>query len=229
MSQWQIVYAPYAPSSIALLCSRRPSVDRGSSSSYRYIHDSGQKTFLPGSRAGLSLRSRRHSRARHGTDHASKPLRAFVYQYAHLSAPKEHRSGRATAQEFGRGLFSRHFACARYYLRNRAAGRSGHWHSSVGRPRRQFPLREAAPPWHRGCEPENRPSRFVCSEIRGFISPTSFYAGTACGASCLCLQSAFGHCHTGPAFNHFSTIYGLPHSGHFSGTGLPQATKVHSG
>ena len=58
-------------------------------------------------------------------------------------------------------------------------------------------------------------------------SPYGTPAG--CGAGCLCLHSAFGHCHTGPAFSHFSTMYGLPHSGHFSGTGLPQATKLQSG
>ncbi len=54
-------------------------------------------------------------------------------------------------------------------------------------------------------------------------------ASTGCGASTLCLQSAFGHCQNTPAFSLFSTMYGLPHSVHFSGTGLPQATKVQSG
>ena len=55
------------------------------------------------------------------------------------------------------------------------------------------------------------------------------YAGTGCGTSCLCLHSPLGHCKMGPAFSHFSIMYGLPHSGHFSGTGLPHATNLHSG
>ena len=52
---------------------------------------------------------------------------------------------------------------------------------------------------------------------------------TGAGAGCLCLHSGFGHCHTAPALSHFSTMYGPPHSGHFSGTGLPQATNLQSG
>ena len=33
-----------------------------------------------------------------------------------------------------------------------------------------------------------------------------YYAGIGCGAGCLCLHSWFGHCHTGPALSHFSTM-----------------------
>jgi len=59
----------------------------------------------------------------------------------------------------------------------------------------------------------------------------AYCATTSTGASsgCLCLHSALGHCSTGPDFSHFSTMYGLPHSGHFSCTGLPQVTKLQSG
>jgi len=61
--------------------------------------------------------------------------------------------------------------------------------------------------------------------------PHTYCAKASTGActSCLCLHSPFGHCSTGPAFSHFSTMYGLPHSGHFSCTGLPQVTKLQSG
>jgi len=59
--------------------------------------------------------------------------------------------------------------------------------------------------------------------------PPDYAAVGAVGAGTLCLHSALGHCHTGPALSHFSTMYGLPHSGHFSETGLPQATNLQSG
>src|ERR1019366_9327863 len=73
--------------------------------------------------------------------------------------------------------------------------------------------------------PANFRQRAPEIHVRLVSPPTS----TAMGASTLCLHSGFGHCHTAPALSHFSTMYGLPHSEHFSGTGLPQATKVQSG
>jgi len=60
-------------------------------------------------------------------------------------------------------------------------------------------------------------------------APSHPATGSTCLASSLCLHSRLGHCHTEPDFSHFSIKYGLPHSGHFSGTGLPHATKLQSG
>ncbi|MGA2738567.1 MAG: hypothetical protein ABSG65_14115 [Bryobacteraceae bacterium] len=49
------------------------------------------------------------------------------------------------------------------------------------------------------------------SEAGPHRSPTyCAKASTGTNIGCLCLQSAFGHCSTGPAFSHFSTIYGPP-------------------
>ncbi len=80
----------------------------------------------------------------------------------------------------------------------------------------------------KGARPAARPvSVFTGTDARLAAYCAKASAGASMG--CLCLHSALGHCSTGPAFSHFSTIYGPPHSGHFSCTGLPHVTKLQSG